>query len=652
MRVFPEKYEELDIDKYDKQLMATVKKIYRDDELATFMLCCNPSKTKDGIVDILITETGVLCIKMLSSVSDADLMPKLFERQLQQKKELEIIIDRMKLHKALLASGEVKYAVKIISVFPLCKQPTLIENAAMKEFNDFVERDCYFSDFLSQVIKERNFVDRMLAYAKKFKITEESLPDVVNRLTPEYTIPQKKAALDVKMTTHKTGKLIDADISNADRAALAYLLDDSQINYINKIKKGDQLIIACAGSGKSVILLSKCFKVASLNPDKKFLVTGYNRNLVSYFRWLIDSAGFSSKNVECLTFHKLAITLLKRNKLQVPIISNNDYTEVVEKLLTSIMAGKISDRYYGVFIDEVQMFEPEWYRACYQLLENRDSEEHFFVICGDKSQSVKRSIKSGKAPWQGHGDGYPNFRGKSFPIEVNYRNSIQINNYIRNFTDYALRYAEIFNIQMNQDSDIFLRGKAVREGLDLRLVDVKQKTSEAEAVQVLNQIIDIHDNYKIPYDSIAVIYYNREFKWMKSPGELHYTPIERLRNFLKEANIPDCMLVNTQDDFAVSYSNISGVPIVSMESSLGLDFRAVVLCGLRPLGHHDKTKDMKVLMANKKNPNQEIADAFCKNINIIYMACARAKDVLRIVLNEDKEDSFYAMLLTKAFEEE
>ncbi len=48
MRVFPEKYEELDIDKYDKQLMATVKKIYRDDELATFMLCCNPSKTSFG----------------------------------------------------------------------------------------------------------------------------------------------------------------------------------------------------------------------------------------------------------------------------------------------------------------------------------------------------------------------------------------------------------------------------------------------------------------------------------------------------------------------------------------------------------------------------------------------------------------------------
>ena len=43
------------------------------------------------------------------------------------------------------------------------------------------------------------------------------------------------------------------------------------------------------------------------------------------------------------------------------------------------------------------MFDPEWYKVCYQLLENKDNDEHFFVICGDKSQSIKKSIKSGKS---------------------------------------------------------------------------------------------------------------------------------------------------------------------------------------------------------------------------------------------------------------
>ena len=53
MRFFPEKYEELDIDKFDKQLMAAIKKWYRDNTVATFMLCCNPTKTAFGIVDIM-----------------------------------------------------------------------------------------------------------------------------------------------------------------------------------------------------------------------------------------------------------------------------------------------------------------------------------------------------------------------------------------------------------------------------------------------------------------------------------------------------------------------------------------------------------------------------------------------------------------------
>ena len=188
------------------------------------------------------------------------------------------------------------------------------------------------------------------------------------------------------------------------------------------------------------------------------------------------------------------------------------------------------------------------------------------------------------------------------------------------------------------------------------MVEVKHKSSAAEASAILNQVIDIHDTYKIPYDSIAVIYFNKRYQWIRGVDkkwqDTHYEPIDRLREMFRNVNIPNCMLVNTQDEFATSYANISGVPIVSMESSLGLDFKAVVLCGLRPLGLHDGTKDMTNLMANKRNPNQYTADAFSKNVNIVYMSCARAKDILRVVLTENEEESFYSKLLIKSFEED
>ena len=31
-----------------------------------------------------------------------------------------------------------------------------------------------------------------------------------------------------------------------------------------------------------------------------------------------------------------------------------------------------------------------WYKNCFNLLENKDSNEHIFVICGDKTQEIKQ----------------------------------------------------------------------------------------------------------------------------------------------------------------------------------------------------------------------------------------------------------------------
>lgn len=97
-----------------------------------------------------------------------------------------------------------------------------------------------------------------------------------------------------------------------------------------------------------------------------------------------------------MTFDRLCVKLLQDNGIRIPLASGGDYSRIRECLIQNMKAGHIKNRYYGVFIDEVQMFEPEWYKACYDLIENKSSDDHFFVICGDKSQSVKTSIKSGK----------------------------------------------------------------------------------------------------------------------------------------------------------------------------------------------------------------------------------------------------------------
>lgn len=647
MKVFPQKYDELNIEKYDRQLIAVLKSAYKNDDLATLLLCCNPTKTKDGIVHIFICKQGILLINMKNEViSKEDLLTVAFQRMISVKNQKEIIEKRFSYQRSLISGGRIKFPISIVTFFPQAPPIKIDQIPTLQEINQFINKKCIHSNFYNNLLQSKISILELLDTKEECcTISNEMMPDIINRVAPEYTIPQIRS----NNYEEKYSSVEDAYFGDMDRAYTAYLLDENQINYINKIKKGNQLIIACAGSGKSIILISKCFKVASLNPDKKFLITGYNRNLVSYFKWLIDSAGFSTNNVECLTFHKLCIKLLMDNNIRLPVTIKNDYSNLLYSVIQNINNKKITNKYSGIFIDEVQMFDPEWYKVCYQLLENKHNDEHFFVICGDKSQSIKKSIKSGKAPWQGHGEYYPNFRGKSFPIETNYRNSIQINNYIKHFTDYAQKYAELLKIDINEDSDIFLRGKAIHQGLDLKIVDVKYKTSEAEAVCILNQIIDIHDNYHIPYNSIAVICFNRKYNYMKNWKECHYRPIELLRKKMNEYNIPYSLLMSGEDEYAVSYANITGVPLVTMESALGLDFKAVILCGLRPIGEHDKTKSINYIKNNIDVENDEISEAYNKNINILYMACARAKDILRIVLTESEDDSLYAHLLRKAY---
>ena len=134
---------------------------------------------------------------------------------------------------------------------------------------------------------------------------------------------------------------------------------------------------------------------------------------------------------------------------------------------------------------------------------------------------------------------------------------------------------------------------------------------------------------------------------MREPTQQYSDIIEQLQSKIQTLIDENRLLKQRMDEAGVSYADIDGVPIVTMESSLGLDFKAVIICGLLPLGLHDHTKDINDL---KKNYDKESTiNAYNKNINILYMSCARAKDILRIVSAETPEQSVYVNLLKEAF---
>ena len=103
------------------------------------------------------------------------------------------------------------------------------------------------------------------------------------------------------------------------------------------------------------------------------------------------------------------------------------------------------------------------------------------------------------------------------------------------------------------------------------------------------------------------------------------------------------MIINEKDNqFAKTrQGDITGVVISTIESSLGLDFKAVILAGLYPYSYVNKDgevgKEIKSWSDIKSMPSDDQA-AVQSQMRAVYTACSRARDVL-YVLSDMKGDS-------------
>lgn len=517
---------------------------------------------------------------------------------------------------------------------------------------DFVKKQCLFSEDFSEFRKRfGEVVDRMLDYSVipvsniPMRISDLNVNSVMQRIAPEYVTVRVACVDSTESTSGVNNELLVVD--EKDVVVKASRLDKEQINIVNRISKDDpnQLILACAGSGKSVLLISKCFKAAQMNPTKKFLITCKNENLHSLYTWFIDRAGLREKNVECMTFHKLCKKLLEENGF---ITKYADFDGWVSSAIDKLNRGQIQDRYYGIFIDEVQAFETEWYKFCYNLLENKNTKDHIFVICGDKTQRLEKLKKRGQAPWQ-VGNGYPNYRGgnKNIRIEKNYRNCIEINEYINRFVSNAKQYLYEIQEDYEIDPDMFLRGQAVFHGEGVKYVQLPIKKASCEIDSIIQAINKIHDENEIPYDEIAIIMYRGRYR-MKIAGWLDnkYNLQQALENKLRLEDIPYCRLYSTDAGWQDHFGENGGVRLIKFQSTLGLDFRAAIICGLIPFGEYEgiKNPNWEHLKANEEAYLNAV-EATQSCIQNLYVACTRAKEILYIIAPETENESVFMRIL-------
>jgi superfamily I DNA/RNA helicase len=200
------------------------------------------------------------------------------------------------------------------------------------------------------------------------------------------------------------------------------------------------------------------------------------------------------------------------------------------------------------------------------------------------------------------------------------------------------------------DPDEFLRGKSFFHGGGVTIKHLSDRSNHGEARAIYESIQKIHDEDGIPFDEIAVIMFNKTYR-KRFPGwnSKSYSLETPLMAELSSQDIPYCTMYGTDDNWGARYGDDGGVRLIGFQTTLGLDFRAAIVCGLMPFGEHERTRypNWDQLRTNEDVFRETLKHAE-DDIRFLYVACTRAKESLHIILPETGRTSVYARMLEDA----
>ena len=524
-----------------------------------------------------------------------------------------------------------KFPYKHIYIFPdeelpvtSCDDDTLLEMAPYTAIRFFIpitakNRPRFISDL-------HIFDNVRMPYNSQFEqITEEEQLAIFERLAPEYTVVLKEKNNVVIPETKDDIPSGSEVISGKEVEFRTFYLDNYQVAQINDMGRGHRVILANAGAGKSVLLLSKAFKYASMYKNSNILLTCYNNNLADSYRFKKNCAGITSdtnRKLFILTLHKLVEKLYR--ECLGKIIDGFATDEQIQECVDLVKSNQITVRFKAIFIDEVQIFTPLYLELCYALLEKTDSS--LFLMAGDLNQTVRSQSRRGDAPWKKINGAKLDFTGRVKYIERNYRNSPQISRYLNRmlvFMNAHLSKLQMINID-EFEYDTFDSGTSEDIALSIQ-TGIQRKNLKQSIIDAVHEITE---KYHIGYSEIAIIYPYREKK------ALYYFIQYWIITALESEKIPYSVISTTQDGQKTTYSNSSGIVISSIDSSLGLDFRAVILAGLYPFTYVFGENGSR-----KKLSNWNVIDTFSDEekestqiqMRKLYTACSRAREVLYVL---------------------
>jgi len=377
------------------------------------------------------------------------------------------------------------------------------------------------------------------------------------------------------------------------------VLDFRQEYSAKNIRSGHRIIYGVAGSGKTLMLIARAKWLSEKHPEYKILILCYNICLASYIKDALK--GF--ENIKVFYFHEWAYSILTegylsiRNQLRQQLIkesnsspTNSEIDEksneyLGQKLLVKLQQFDSESKWDALLIDEAQTFERSWFECCVKAL--KDPENGDLTIFGDTNQKMG---KKANFTWKDVGiKAQGRSHSKEFFLDHNYRNTQQT-------LSAAWDILEPVKEEIDYKSTV-----SIREGYYPKLF--MAESLEKEEAAIIKQIKSLQ---KAGYESkdIALIY-----RYIKAPERQILNSIIKQ---LDQLGLGSYWVTKNQDSKKNYNSKLPGVRIITTLSSLGLQFKAVLIIWVQQFDDCCSEDNDKATLARKQ----------------LYVSMTRTQDLL------------------------
>ncbi len=507
------------------------------------------------------------------------------------------------------------------------------------------------------IVQRKKFNECRYAFARRFKsgnlllgnfeeydpsfekIDPKLYPNILERVIPENCTlllgNENKRQVSVQKDANSVQMV---PINGKEQEFVALSLDDDEIRIINNTKPGHWLTLANPGTGKSVILLSKAYRLVSMNKNSKVMITCYNNNLCEHHTIFKERTGLRAEGLYVERFFKVVFDLLDAYGVDTRRLdslgkTDEKYDMAVQLLYDYVSRPNFIPIYDAIFIDEVQLFKPLWLMAAKKLLKQNG----YFELYGDLNQNVRTSDTGLKTPWKDKRLEL-NWQGHTRYLEKNYRNTQNINDYINKLIEKINLNVKKYHSDFELD-DTKLPSISSRD--NKRKVYISRCNESDMPNTVLHWIKEVHDKWHTSYDDIAIIF---PVSYLGN-----YQPFEKIKRLLEKTGIDNCQIFGTHD-VKSRLNDTNGIIFSTIDSSLGLDFDVVIVCGTAYWQYYWVGKTKHSLTQNKLESGDNSAiTAYCEYGRKLYSACSRARNGL-IIIDDLPKDYPIQKLIKKEVE--